>query len=271
MLERIFNFQKPIIGMVHLADLYSSKGMGYVTDRALGDAHNLYLGGCGVDGLLVENWHEQSDNPFVTDETIAGMLQVTQAIRESIRAPIGINVLHNDYRAAFRIARELGLTFIQLDVYVDRVRTEFEHTKGVQFELTVDIADVHQHRQGTNAALFVNIHPKHYLLLEKGKTIEQSARQAIDNMTDGVVITRLTGAAPDIALVEKVKDFIDSYRPGLPVIVGSGVSKDNLNQLLRYGDSAIVGTTFKIDGVTDNPIDPRRVEQFMEAVYKAFR
>lgn len=257
--------------MVHLADLYSPKGLNYVTDRALGDAHNLHLGGCGVDGLLVENWHEQSDNPFVTNETVARILQVTEVIRQSIRAPIGINVLHNDYRAAFRIARELALPFIQLDVYVDRVRTEFEHTTGVQFEVCVDVADVSRHRQDTNAALFVNIHPKHYTLLETGKTIEQSARQAIDNDAAGVVITRLTGTAPDIALVRKVKGYVEAYRSGFPVLMGSGMTRNNVVGYLRHAKAVIVGTDCKIDGITDNPVDPRRVEQFMEAVHKAFR
>lgn len=170
-----------------------------------------------------------------------------------------------------RIARQLGLPFIQLDVYVDRVRTEFEHSEGVQFDVYVDIDEVHKHRQSTDSALFVNIHPKHYKLLEKGKEIEESARQAIDNNADGVVVTRLTGAAPDIQLVRKVKNYTQSYRQGFPVIVGSGMNRDNLQQLLQCGDGAIVGTTFKIDGLTDNPVDRSRVEQFMEAVHKAFR
>ncbi len=271
MLDKIFSVRKPIIGMVHVGDLYSPNSLDYVTEKALGDAYNLHLGGYGVDGLLVENWEEQSDNPFVIGETIERMLRVTRAIRDKIKAPIGVNVLHNDYKAAFRIAQELGLPFIQLDVYVDKVRTEFEHTGGVQFDVHIDIEDVQRHRQGTDTNLFVNIHPKHYTLLEKGKTIEESTKQAIDNNANGVVVTRLTGAAPDLELVRKVKDFAENYQQGFPVIVGSGMNIDNLQQLLMLGDGAIVGTTFKIDGVTDNPVDPRRVEQFMDAVYKAFR
>ncbi|MFH1182483.1 MAG: BtpA/SgcQ family protein [Candidatus Woesearchaeota archaeon] len=271
MLNEIFQVRKPIIGMVHVGDLYSPKGLDYVTEKALGDAYNLHLGGNGVDGLLVENWEEKSDNPFVTDETIERMLQVTKAVRNEIKAPVGVNVLHNDYKAAFRIARQLGLQFIQLDVYVDRVRTEFEHTQGVQFDVYVDISDVNTHRRGTDTALFVNIHPKHYTLLENGKTIEESAKQAIDNNSDGVVVTRLTGTAPDIEVVRKVKEYAEGYRQGFPVIVGSGVNSDNFQQLLQYGDGAIVGTTFKIEGLTDNPVDSRRVEQFMEAVHEAFR
>lgn len=55
MLSRIFSVRKPVIGMVHVGDLYSPKGLNYTTERALGDAYNLHLGGYGVDGLLVEN------------------------------------------------------------------------------------------------------------------------------------------------------------------------------------------------------------------------
>ncbi len=272
MLDKIFAVKKPIIGMVHLGDLYSPKGLDYIIERSLGDAYNLHLDGYGTDGLLVENWEERSDNPFVIDETIERMLRVTRAIQDKIKIPIGLNVLHNDYRAAFRISKELGLPFIQLDIYVDKVRTDFEHTEGVQFDVCVDIADVQKHRQNAqNTALFVNIHPKHYTLLEDNKTIETSTRQAIDNNADGVVVTRLTGAAPDVSLVRKVKDCTEDYRPGFPVIIGSGMTKDNTQQLLRYGDAAIVGTTFKIDGITDNPVDPERVEGFMEVIYKTFR
>jgi predicted TIM-barrel enzyme len=60
--------------MVHLSDL--SLTLDYVTERALADAYNLHLGGHGVDGLLVENWEERSDNPFVTERTVNRMLYI---------------------------------------------------------------------------------------------------------------------------------------------------------------------------------------------------
>lgn len=271
MLNKIFKVEKPIIGMVHVDDVYSNKGLDQITDKALADARNLRLGGYGVDGLIVENWEEKSDRPFVNKETVRRMLQITRVIRDAIRAPIGINVLHNDYRASLEIARQLGLPFVQLDVCVDKVRTEFEYTQGVQFDLDVDMHDVNRKRQGVDAALFSGVHPKHYTMLEQEKTIEESTRQAIDNGVNAVVVTRLTGTAPAVELVKRVKTFAEGHQKGFPVIVGSGVNIDNIEQLLEYGDGAIVGTTLKVDGVTDNSVDPNRVEQFMNAVRKAFR
>ncbi|OGJ45370.1 hypothetical protein A3J23_00660 [Candidatus Peregrinibacteria bacterium RIFCSPLOWO2_02_FULL_48_14] len=271
MLNRIFSGEKPIMGMVHVDDLYGPKGLDVIAHKALTDARNLHLDGAGVDGLIIENWEEKSDRPFVVEETVRRLLQITQLIRDQIKAPIGINVLHNDYRSAFAIAQKLGLPFVQLDVCVDKVETEFEYTQGVQFKLDVDLQDVNKVRQGVNAALFSGVHPKHYKLLEEGKTIEESTRQAIYNNVDAVVVTRLTGTAPAVELVKRVKDFAEGHKKGFPVIVGSGVNIDNLGQLLEHGDGAIVGTTLKVDQVTDNLVDPRRVEQFMNAVRKIFR
>lgn len=37
----------------------------------------------------------------MTDETTERMLWVTRIIKHEIKAPIGINILHNDYRAVF--------------------------------------------------------------------------------------------------------------------------------------------------------------------------
>jgi predicted TIM-barrel enzyme len=51
-----------------------------------------------------------------------------------------------------------------------------------------------------------------------------------------------------------------------PVFAGSGVAAGNIEQVLKIADGAIVGTAFKQDGVTTNPVDPQRVRTFMEVV-----
>ena len=129
-LEKIFGIKNPVMGMVHLGDLHSPKGIDYVKDMALADALNLHLGGLGVDGLLVENWEEASAGPFVTNETIERMLQVIDELKKAVPIPVGVNVLHNDYRAAFTLAKQLGLEFVQLDVYADKARTAFTTPKA---------------------------------------------------------------------------------------------------------------------------------------------
>jgi hypothetical protein len=52
----------------------------------------------------------------------------------------------------------------------------------------------------------------------------------------------------------------------LPILIGSGLSAKNLDQLLPLVDGAIVGSSFKKDGVLANPVDRGRVRDFMDRV-----
>jgi len=53
-----------------------------------------------------------------------------------------------------------------------------------------------------------------------------------------------------------------------PILIGSGATEENIADFLRYADGAIVGTTFKVDGIAENPVDVERVKRFMEVVNK---
>jgi len=51
----------------------------------------------------------------------------------------------------------------------------------------------------------------------------------------------------------------------LPIYIGSGVSAENLARYAPLADGFIVGSFFKSDGKWSEPVDPRRVERFMQA------
>jgi predicted TIM-barrel enzyme len=42
-----------------------------------------------------------------------------------------------------------------------------------------------------------------------------------------------------------------------------------VEEVLKVADGAIVGTSFKVDGITWNPVDEERVKKFMEIVRRA--
>ena len=61
---------------------------------------------------------------------------------------------------------------------------------------------------------------------------------------------------------EDVK-VVRDYLPDLPLIVGSGVTTENLQEYFpKLGDAVIVGTSLKKEGKTEGAIDPERVRQF---------
>ena len=49
------------------------------------------------------------------------------------------------------------------------------------------------------------------------------------------------------------------------MLAGSGVDLMNVAAVLAVADGLIVGTAFKRDGVSANPVDSERVRAFMEA------
>lgn len=50
------------------------------------------------------------------------------------------------------------------------------------------------------------------------------------------------------------------------MILGSGITADNITAFYADADGFIVGSPFKVDGDWSNTIDPSRVERFMTIV-----
>lgn len=268
-LRKIFAKKKPVIGMLHLDYLLGSagfRGLDFVISQALKDIKALEGG--GIDGILIENGKEDSIGAFVSPETATSLAVVAHVLAKKIHVPFGINVLNNDYKTALSIAALTKTDFIQLDVFTDFVKSNFVHSPMASknpFEIKVDTNKIHQYakKEGLeNLPIFVFIQPKHYLLLEKGKTIEESAIQAIEAGASGLIITKATGEAPTTDLIKRAK----RVSKDVPVGIGSGFSVENAEIFLSAADFAIVGTSIKIYSITDNPVDRERVENLMKVV-----
>lgn len=70
------------------------------------------------------------------------------------------------------------------------------------------------------------------------------------------------GAITDIEHLRTVK----AAAGATPVIVNTGVNRDNIADLLSVADAAIVGTHLKRDGVFENAADTERVAALMGAL-----
>jgi predicted TIM-barrel enzyme len=83
-------------------------------------------------------------------------------------------------------------------------------------------------------------------------------------LADVVIITgEMTGIPPKLEEVKRVKELVKC-----PVLVGSGMRKDNIAEFLKYADGAIVGTSLKVGGDTKNPVDVARVKALIEEAKK---
>ena len=270
-LDKIFKIKKPVIGMLHLGYLEGEnfKGIEFVIEKALTDIKALQEG--DIDGILIENWKEFSVGEFVSGQTAKNFKEVVQKLSKVIKIPFGINVLNNDYKVAFSTAKLAGAYFIEMDVFVDKVKSNFvNNTNAMERPFVIDpqpdeIWAYAKSIGAENIPLFVFVQPKHYIMLEPDKTIEESTKQAIKNGAAAVLVTKATGFAPTVDLIKRVKQVAGD----IPVGIGSGFSVENAKEFLPVIDFAVVGTALKIGGETDNPVDTSKVSALMSVVKNA--
>ncbi len=249
--REVFGSRKPVIGVVHLLPMPGSPGYRFnldeVVKRAVGDAEAYYE--AGFNGIIVENY---GDIPYypnrVGPETIASMTYIATRIRDRVDIPVGINVLRNDAISAIAIAHVVGGRFIRVNVLTEAYVTDQGIISGRAYEVL-------RYRSIIGAGdvmIFADVHVKHaYPLLHR--SIEDSALDMVHRgLADALIVTgRRTGMPPDVSTVASVKKAVGD----VPVIVGSGITEDNVGGYVDYCDGFIVGTSVKRGRVTLNPVD----------------
>ena len=90
------------------------------------------------------------------------------------------------------------------------------------------------------------------------------ARETINRgLANGLIVSgKVTGTETDIVDVEKIRKAV----PDNLLLIGSRANPDNVSDLLKNSDSAIVGTWLKKDGIINRPIDQARVTQMSFAI-----
>ena len=262
-LADIFGTAKPIIGMVHCWPLpgapgYDGYGIEEIIAHAVADADALAEGGC--DGIIVENmW----DIPFragahLPPESIAAQAVVARAVRERVRLPLGINVVHNGGVALLAIAIAAQADFIRVCMFTGA---------GVWDAGSWDegcAADLMRRRKELNAEsikIFADVDKKHSVRfpgIDLATHIEWTNFFGADAM---IISGRMTGDAPDVTKVREAKRLAGAT----PILLGSGTDERNIAAFFEVADGAIVGSSIKRDGEIANPVDADRVRAFVRA------
>lgn len=245
---------KLFIGVVHLKPLPGAPGwhgdMDRVINHAVADAVALYRG--GAHALFIENF---GDVPFtkgsVGPETVAGICAVARALKERVKLPIGFNVLRNDPKAALALCAACGGRFIRVNVHTGAMVTDQGVIEGNAYET------VRYRRQiAPFARIFADVHVKHATPLGNSD-IEISAKDTVERgQADGLIVSGTgTGQAADLAELERVRRAVPKAR----ILIGSGVTKDNVKDYLQHADGVIVGTSLKFGGRISSHVDAKRV------------
>ncbi|QDU68390.1 BtpA/SgcQ family protein [Engelhardtia mirabilis] len=251
-----------LIGVVHLGALPGAPRYGgdlpLVLERAVADALAIAEG--GGDAIIVENF---GDIPFRRDrvdpETVAAMALATARVQRAVgELAVGVNVLRNDARAALGLCAATGAEFLRVNVHCGAAVADQGLLEGRADETLRERA-----RLGLACAILADVHVKHAEPLAGG-TIADAARDALRRgLADGLVVSGAgTGEAADPAALEAVRQAC----PEAPLLLGSGLSLENAGDYRRLIDAAIVGTSIKLGGRVDRPVDPERVAALCSAL-----
>ena len=259
-LLKTFKTQNPVIGVVHLLPLPTSPLWGgslkTVIDRAEQEAVALASG--GVDGIIVENFF---DAPFAKDQVdsavVSAMSLIVQRLMNMVTLPIGINVLRNDAHSALAIATCTNAHFIRVNVLTGVMATDQGLIEGRAHELLR-----YRRELGSDVKIFADVLVKHARPLSS-PNLTVAVQDTIERgLADAVILSGwATGSPPTLEDLELAKAAANH----IPVFIGSGASWENISTLMQAADGVITCSSLKRHGKRDQPVDPIRVSQFVEA------
>uniref|UniRef100_B8HRX2 Photosystem I assembly BtpA n=1 Tax=Cyanothece sp. (strain PCC 7425 / ATCC 29141) TaxID=395961 RepID=B8HRX2_CYAP4 len=260
-LNQIFKTSTPVIGVVHLLPLPTSPrwqgSLKAVIDRAEQEAAALAAG--GVNGLIIENFF---DAPFTKDQVdpavVSAMSLVVQRIMSLVTLPVGINVLRNDGRSALAIAACTGAAFIRVNVLTGVMATDQGLIEGQAHQLLR-----YRRELGCDVKILADVLVKHARPLGSPNLTTAVAETIERGLADGVILSGwATGSPPNLEDLELAMDAAK----GTPVFIGSGANWENISTLIQSANGVIVSSSLKRHGRIEQPIDPIRVSQFVEAL-----
>lgn len=231
-----------------------------IVDKAIAEAR-IYRA-AGLDALAIENMH---DVPYlkkvVGPEITAVMSVIGSEVKRATELPIGIQILAGANQEALAAAHAAGLDFIRAEGFVFAQVAD----EGL---MEADAGELLRYRKRIGAdriAIFTDIKKKHSShAITADMTVAETAKAAEFFLSDGVIVTgKSTAMAVDLQELRSVQSTV-----AIPVLVGSGVTLENVADYFAYCDGMIIGSWFKKEGIWSNNVDPDRVAAFMARVSK---
>lgn len=266
-IEEIFGRNKVLIGMIHCpafpgSPRYRGAEMDTIYDACMRDAEACIEG--GLHGLVIEN---HGDVPFskpedIGPETTGFMSVVTDRIRRATGIPLGINVLANAPIPAFAIAMAGGASFIRVNQWANA----YVANEGFMEGRAAEAMRYRSQLRAEHIKVFADSHVKHgsHAIVADRSIVELTKDLAFFD-ADGVIATgQRTG---NTATIEEIEEIGGATH--LPLLVGSGVDKNNIVEILKRTNGVIVASSLKHGGVWWNSVDIERVRAFRMAAEPA--
>ncbi len=255
------NLKKPlIIGAVHLPQYGRANPRPGVSMAELED---YVLANCsvfvqnGLDTLYLQD--ENLSAGRALEETTAVVSALGRLAKREIPAlKLGIIIEAHDGIAPIAIAHACGADFVRLKVFAGAMLKAPGLQQGCGIEAVQYRAAI-----GAEVAIFADAHDRTGYPLA-GVPIQAVTDWVSRTGADAVILTGMTYA--------QSLEYLDIGRKtvkGKPIILGGGVTIDNIAEVLRHADGAVVSSSLMLDrDVKGSPVhwDAGKIRRFMEAV-----
>lgn len=227
-----------------------------IIKRALSDLEHYKK--AGVDSVFLEN---DFDVPYIKPplpkEGVLLMTKIAKEVRKRFKKPIGIQMLEGANVTAMEIAAKADLDYIRAEGYV------YAHvgSDGIIEGSGGKILRKRKELNTEHIKVFGDVKKKHCShSLTADLDIIDEIKQAELFLIDGIIITgKFTGKKPSKNDLKKAKKTTK-----LPILIGSGMTAENIKDYLPCADGFIVGSTFRKDGKFLEELAPERLNKFMK-------
>ncbi|XP_050458584.1 uncharacterized protein F13E9.13, mitochondrial isoform X2 [Cataglyphis hispanica] len=262
--RKLFPQPCSVIAMVHVGALPGTPRYRGCTEKIVENAveeASLYAK-YNVDGILIENMHDipyvrQKDlSPEITTMMTRICLEVRKVVPQNIAC--GVQILAGCNKEAIAVAKAVGLQFIRAEGFV------FSHIADEGF-IDANAGTLLRYRRqidANNVLVFADVKKKHSShAITSDVSLLETVKAAEFFLADGVILTgNVTGEEVNVRDLTEVRERVVAR---LPLLIGSGVTLDNVDNYANVADALIVGSHLKIAGRWENAPDPERIQAFI--------
>ncbi|MCP6719636.1 MAG: hypothetical protein KJI71_05475 [Patescibacteria group bacterium] len=230
---KLFNQEKTIIGMIHLAGRDQKERI----DRAVEEVR-IYLEE-GVHGFIVEDYHGD----------LGDVTAVLEIFSRDPTIPMGVNILRDPY-LAFDLADDYGASFVQFDT-IQASPGSPRNNRRFNEEKYLERRDRYPEIVVLGGVRFK------YIPLT-GRSLEEDIIEGISRCEAIVTTGSGTGIETPTEKLRMFKRIMGDF----PLVVGAGVNDKNVREQLEVAEAAIIGSYFK-GGNTSDRVSRGLVKKFV--------
>jgi len=256
----ILKKEKLLIGMLHIPALpgtpNSSLNINQIIKKVLIEAE-IYKK-AGLKTVMLENMHDVPYTRGFVDPVVTAIMSIAAfQIRKNFDLFCGIQILAAANTEAVAVAHASGCHFIRVENFI------YAHVadEGWMEACAGELLRYRRKISAENVLIFTDIQKKHS---SHSITADLDLNDWIETAeffgSDGIIITgKKTSDPPDLEVLHNI-----NCKTKLPIILGSGITAENISLYWDYADGFIVGSYFKENGKWYNSVSELKIKDFMK-------